>query len=368
MARVLVAMSGGVDSAVAAARLVSDGHEVTGVHLRLADLPGQLPGHGCCTLDDAQDARRAAQTLGIPFYVWDLADTFAREVRAPFARAYAAGATPNPCIDCNAHVKYAGLLRLALARGFDAVATGHHARLVRDGAPVTEPGPGAVLARGRDRAKDQSYVLHVARAEELAATLLPIGALTKAEVRAEASALGLRVAGKADSQEVCFVEGGDTTGHLRRALGRRPGPIVDLDGRELGSHDGVWGFTVGQRRGLGLGAHERRFVVDLDAARATVVVGAREDLACRWVELGDASWTTGSVPSGTLRAQVRAHGRTVPARLVGGADDARWRVAFEVPHEGVALGQSVALYDGDDELCLGGGRIVRADRPAWARH
>lgn len=366
MARVLVAMSGGVDSAVAAARLVADGHAVTGVHLRLADLPGQLPGHGCCTLDDAQDARRAAQTLGIPFYVWDLADTFSREVREPFAERYAAGRTPNPCIDCNAHVKYSGLLRLARERGFDALATGHHARLVRDGVPVTEPGPGARLFRGRDVAKDQSYVLHLARADELAATLLPVGELTKGEVREAAAGLGLRVAGKPDSQEVCFVEGGDTAAHLRRALGSRPGPIVDVAGRELGRHDGVWGFTVGQRRGLGLGTHERRFVVDLDAASATVVVGARELLACRWVELEGVSWTSDAPPSGPLRAQVRAHGGTVPAHLVGDVGAPRLRVVLDEPHHGVAIGQSLALYDGADEHCLGGGRIVAADRPVHA--
>jgi len=370
MARVLVAMSGGVDSAVAAARLVADGHEVTGVHLRLADLPGQLPGHGCCTLDDAQDARRAAQTLGVPFYVWDLADTFAREVRVPFARAYAAGATPNPCIDCNAHVKYSGLLGLALERGFDALATGHHARLVRDGAPVREPGPGAVLARAVDGAKDQSYVLHMATPEELARTLLPVGELTKAEVRTLAAELGLRVAGKPDSQEVCFVEPGDLAGHLRRAIGVRTGPIVDVDGHEVGRHDGVWGFTIGQRKGLGLGDHERRFVIDLDAASATVVVGARALLECRWVELDRVSWASAcapDVPSGPLRAQVRAHGATVPARLVPASDPpgggATVRVELLEPHVGVAVGQSLALYDERDVHCLGGGRIASADRP-----
>ncbi len=373
MARVLVAMSGGVDSAVAAALLVEQGHDVTGVHLKLADLPldEQVPGHGCCTLDDAQDARRAAQMLDIPFYVWDMADTFDAEVQQPFAAAYAAGRTPNPCITCNERVKYAALLDRAVALGFDALATGHHARLVRDRAPVVEPGPGAELHRGVDRRKDQSYVLYVATAEQLASTLLPIGELTKAEVRELAAARRLRVADKPDSYDVCFIPDGDTAGYLADRVAAAPGPVVDLDGTVLGEHEGIWRFTVGQRRGLGVqdvppaegGRPQRRFVVDVDPETRTVTTGPRDALACRWVELAAPTWTTGARPTGPVRVQIRAHGDTVPGRVVAG-DDGAVRLELDEPVHGLALGQAAVVYDAADEHCLGGGRVTRAERPA----
>jgi tRNA-uridine 2-sulfurtransferase len=364
MARVLVAMSGGVDSAVAAALLVDQGHEVTGVHLKLADVPldEQVPGHGCCTLDDAQDARRCAQVLGIPFYVWDLSDAFHREVQAPFAASYAAGVTPNPCVTCNERVKYAALLDRARTLGFDALATGHHARLRRDGGPVREPGPRTELHRAADRRKDQSYVLYVATPAQLDATLLPVGELGKDQVRRLADDRGLRVAGKPDSYDVCFIPDGDTAGYLADRLSPSPGSIVDLDGTELGRHDGVWRYTVGQRRGLGLDHHERRFVVDVDAERARVVVGPREALACRWVELTELTWTTGEVPDGPVRVQVRAHGSTVPGRVVPAG--ATIRLELDEPVHGLALGQSAVVYDPADRRCLGGGRVARAERPA----
>jgi tRNA-uridine 2-sulfurtransferase len=370
MARVLAALSGGVDSAVAAALLVEAGHEVTGVHLKLADVPDaqQVPGHGCCGLDDAQDARRTAQVLGIPFYVWDMTEVFRREVEAPFAATYAAGATPNPCITCNERVKYAALLERALDLGFDAIATGHHARLERDGSPVTEPGAGAVLARARDTAKDQSYVLHVATPTQLAATLLPVGELTKAEVRKRAEELGLRVANKPDSYDVCFIPDGDTAGWLSGRLGVAPGPIVDLDGTVLGEHAGIWGVTVGQRRGLGLDHHERRFVVDVDASSATVVVGPRDALACRWLEIDLPSWAVDVVPEdgAPVHVQLRAHGASHAARLrhAARAGAPTLRLELTEPAHGVALGQAAVLYDRSDRLCLGGGPIARAERPA----
>jgi tRNA-uridine 2-sulfurtransferase len=365
MARVLVAMSGGVDSAVAAELLVAQGHDVTGVHLRLADVPDaqQVPGHGCCGLDDAQDARRTAQVLGIPFYVWDMTDVFAREVQAPFAAEYAAGRTPNPCVTCNERVKYAALLDRALALGFDAIATGHHARLERDGAPVTEPGPGARLVRARDVAKDQSYVLHMASEQQLAATLLPVGELTKAEVRARAQQAGMRVAAKPDSYDVCFIPDGDTAGWLAGQLGERPGPVVDVDGTHLGTHRGIWGVTVGQRRGLGLDHHERRFVVDVDATTDTVTVGPRSALACDWVDVAAPTWThRRPEPGEAVRVQLRAHGATTGARVVPGvAGEVRFE--FDEPAFGLALGQAAVAYDLDDHACLGGGRISGAHRP-----
>jgi tRNA-uridine 2-sulfurtransferase len=371
MAEVLVAMSGGVDSAVAAALLVGQGHEVTGVHLKLADLPvaDQVPGHGCCTFDDAQDARRTAQVLGIPFYVWDMSETFQREVEGPFARAYAAGTTPNPCVTCNERVKYAALLDRALAVGFDALATGHHARLRRDGLPVSGPGPGVELHRAADRRKDQSYVLYVATPGQLARTLLPVGELTKDEVRRVAADLGLRVASKPDSYDVCFIPDGDTVGYLADRLAPAPGPIVDLDGQALGEHDGVWRFTVGQRRGLGLDNHERRFVVDVDADRAEVVVGPRDALACRWIEVDTPSWTTGAPPQGAVRIQIRAHGPTVTgtvcpaAPATAGSAGEGARIELDEPFHGVAIGQAAVVYDLADRVCLGGGRIARAERP-----
>ncbi len=374
MSRVLVAMSGGVDSAVAAAMLVQQGHEVTGVHCKLADVPidDQVPGHGCCTLDDTQDARRAAQVLGIPFYVWDLSEEFRREVQDPFAAAYAAGTTPNPCVTCNEKVKYAALLERALASGFDALATGHHARLRRDGEVVTEPGPRTRLHRAADVRKDQTYVLYVATQAQLDRTLLPVGELPKAEVRQLAVDLGLRVADKPDSYDVCFVPDGDTAGYLADRLPSTPGPIVDLDGEVLGEHDGVWRFTVGQRRGLGIdaapgvsgpgGKPERRFVVDVDAGQRTVRVGPRDALACRWAELAAPSWTTGEVPTGAVRVQIRAHGSTVPATVA--VSDGRVRLELGEPVHGLAIGQAAVVYDADDALCLGGGRVAHADRPA----
>ena len=366
MARVLVAMSGGVDSAVAAELLLTQGHDVTGVHLRLADVPDaqQVPGHGCCGLDDAQDARRTAQVLGIPFYVWDMTEVFAREVQTPFAADYGSGATPNPCVTCNERVKYAALLERAMSLGFDAIATGHHARLERDGMPAVDPGPGVRLVRARDAAKDQSYVLHMATPEQLAATLLPVGELTKAEVRERAAAAGLRVAGKPDSYDVCFIPDGDTAGWLGQTLGERPGPVVDLDGTELGTHRGVWGVTVGQRRGLGLDHHERRFVVDVDAETATVVVGPRSALACRWVELAESTWTVARPDDGEqVRVQLRAHGSSIPGR-VRHAETGAVRLELDEPAHGVAIGQAAVAYDPTDRICLGGGRITAADRPA----
>lgn len=356
--KVLVAMSGGVDSAVAAALLGDEGHDVTGVHLKLADVPldAQVPGQGCCTLDDAQDARRVAQVLGIPFYVWDLTEVFAREVQQPFAATYARGWTPNPCIACNRGVKYAALLSRARALGFDALATGHHVRRRRgrDG--------GWRLLRAVDRAKDQTYVLYIATQEQLAHSLFPTGELAKEEVRGEAERRGLRVARKPDSYDVCFVPGGDTGSYLGAHLTAESGPIMDLGGRVLGSHDGIWHYTVGQRRRLGLGSHERRYVVALDPRRNSVLVGPRAALACSWIDLDGASWVSGHAPLGPVTAQIRAHAEPVPARL--SRRGSGWRVSFESAVEGVAEGQACALYSArDGEECLGGGTIVRAERP-----
>nr|WP_274388045.1 tRNA 2-thiouridine(34) synthase MnmA [Salsipaludibacter albus] len=359
----MVAMSGGVDSAVAAALLVEAGHDVTGVHLKLADVPDdqQVPGHGCCSLDDASDARRAAQVLDVPFYVWDLSTVFAREVQDPFAREYATGRTPNPCVSCNEKVKYAALLDRARAVGFDALATGHHVRLrTPDGRPVTRPGGPARLHRAVDERKDQSYVLWMATPDQLARSLFPVGWLTKDEVRTRAEVFGLRVATKPDSHDICFVPDGDTAGYLGRHLPVVRGEIVDVSGEVLGQHDGIWHYTVGQRRGLGLDHHERRFVVEVDATSNTVVVGPRDALAVDTIGVDEPSWTTGAWPDGDgLTVQFRAHGRPRPARLERhGSRGVVIRLDESV--HGVARGQSAVAYDGG--RCLGGGRITSVRR------
>ena len=247
--RVLAAMSGGVNSAVAAARAADAGHEVTGVHLALSANPQsyRTGARGCCTVEDARDARRAADVIGIPFYVWDMAERFSRDVVDDFVAEYARGRTPNPCLRCNEKIKFAAVLDRAVALGFDAVCTGHHARL-----------DGGRLRRSVDDGKDQSYVLAVLTREQLDRAMFPLGGSTKAEVRAEAAARGMAVASKPDSHDVCFIPDGDTRAFLAGRLGDAPGRIVTQDGALVGQHDGAYGFTVGQRKGLRVGVAGRR--------------------------------------------------------------------------------------------------------------
>jgi tRNA-specific 2-thiouridylase len=351
--RILAAMSGGVDSAVAAARAVAAGHEVVGVHLALSPKPATARegARGCCTLDDARDARRAADVLGIPFYVWDLAERFAEDVIDDFVAEYAAGRTPNPCLRCNERIKFAAVLDRALALGFDAVVTGHHARL--------DPGPPPVLRRSVDAAKDQSYVLGTLRPDQLARAIFPLGESTKVEVRAEAAARGLAVAQKADSTDICFVASGNTSGWLRERLGEQPGPILDADGAVVGSHDGAYAFTVGQRRGLRLdrsAADGRpRYVLGISPAERTVTVGPAEALdVSRLV----ATECTYEGPPVECRAQIRAHGAAVPASAERDGD--RLVVRLHEPVRGMAAGQAVVLYapDDDGDRVLGGGRVL----------
>ena len=308
--RVLAAMSGGVDSAVAAARAVDAGHDVTGVHLALSRSPdAQRTGaRGCCTVEDARDARRAADVLGIPFYVWDLADQFEADVIDDFVAAYAAGETPNPCVRCNERIKFSAVLGRALALGFDAVVTGHHARLSADG----------VLRRSVDPAKDQSYVLGTLRPEQLARAMFPLGDTTKDLVRAEAAERGLGVADKPDSHDICFVPSGDTGAWLRDRLGPSPGPIVDAGtGETLGEHEGAFAFTVGQRRGLRLGRPapdgRPRYVLDISPVTATVTVGPAEALDIWRLTADAAVWPHAAGVEVGCVAQVRAHGGVAPA-------------------------------------------------------
>jgi tRNA-specific 2-thiouridylase len=364
---VLAALSGGVDSAVAAALAAEAGHEVVGVHMALSRTRAEhrTGSRGCCSIEDASDARRAADVLGIPFYVWDLSEGFERTVVADFLAEYAAGRTPNPCVRCNEHVKFATLLDRALALGFDAVCTGHYARLVvgADGTPA--------LHRGADGVKDQSYVLAVAGPARLARAMFPLGDMpTKERTRALAAERGLRVAAKPDSYDVCFVADGDTQGFLRGRLGSRPGDVVDEAGAVVGRHDGAYAYTVGQRRGLHLGRPapdgRPRYVLAVEPVANRVVVGPAEHLAVACVEADRAVWF-GAPPAvgSSCAAQVRAHGEAVEV-IVERADDEALAVRLRTPGalRGVAAGQSVVLYDGS--RVLGQGTVRATSAPGVA--
>ncbi len=354
--RVVAAMSGGVDSAVAAARMLDAGHEVVGVHLALSQHASRLreSARGCCTIEDAGDARRVADRLGIPFYVWDLADRFRRDVVEDFVAEYAAGRTPNPCLRCNEKIKFAALLDRAVALGFDAVATGHYAR-------ITDGADGRELHRAVDVAKDQSYVLGVLTGQQLARAFFPLGDTTKPDIRVEAAARGFAVASKPDSHDICFIPDGDTQGWLERRLGEQPGQILDRGGAVVGRHTGTYRFTVGQRRGLGLDRStldgSPRFVTAVDPARHVVTVGTADLLGVDAIEGHHALWC-GRAPDGVVAvgAQVRAHGEEVPA--TAWADGDAVRVSLERRLRGVAPGQSIVLYDGS--RVVGSATISRA--------
>jgi tRNA-specific 2-thiouridylase len=346
--KILAAMSGGVDSAVAAARAAEAGHEVTGVHLALSRNPASYRSgaRGCCTIEDANDARRAADVIGIPFYVWDLSDRFHEDVVEDFMDEYAAGRTPNPCLRCNEKIKFAAVLDRALGLGFDAVATGHYAQL------RTGPDGLVEMHRALDDGKDQSYVLGVLDQEQLRHAVFPLGGSTKPAVRAEAAERGLLVADKPDSHDICFVANGDTPGWLREKLGDRApnqgGAIVDEAGELVGSHSGSYAFTIGQRRGLRLGRPapdgKPRFVLDIEPVSGTVTVGRRERLAVHRLTGIKPRWC-GTAPArleGTV--QLRAHGDEHRA-VVTVADDGV-EVELLEPAYGIAPGQAVVMYDG----------------------
>jgi len=362
--RVLAAMSGGVDSAVAAARAVEAGHEVTGIHLALSRNPQsyRTGARGCCTVEDANDARRAADAIGIPFYVWDMSERFHEDVVEDFIEEYAAGRTPNPCLRCNERIKFAAVLDRAIALGFEAVATGHYARL------ATEADGTVGLHRAADRGKDQSYVLGVLTQEQLRHALFPLGDSHKEDVRAEAESRGLQVARKPDSHDICFIPDGDTGGWLQDRLGVGSGEIVDrASGDVLGTHDGAYRFTVGQRRGLRIGtpAADRRprFVLDIEPVSGTVTVGSREQLTVDRIEGVTPRWC-GLPPAGPMRGtvQLRAHGSEHRAVVTVTAD----QVAVELldAAQGIAPGQAAVVYDGTRVL---GSCTIRSSRPTPAR-
>lgn len=354
--RVLAAMSGGVDSAVAAARAVDAGHEVVGVHLALSAKPGTLRtgSRGCCTIEDSGDARRAADILGIPFYIWDFAERFTEEVIETFVGEYAAGRTPNPCVTCNEKIKFEALLDKAMALGFDAVATGHYARLALvDGVPE--------LRRSVDTGKDQSYVLASLTPEQLRHSLFPLGDSWKTDVRAEAASRGLSVAKKPDSHDICFIPDGDTKSFLEKRLGQRPGQLVDAEtGAVLGEHTGVHGFTVGQRKGLGIEAPapdgRPRYVLSLEPVSGTVKVGSARDLGVNVIEADRPIWPSERPLDGPTECvvQVRAHGGIVEAVAEVSGDSVT--IQLREPLRGVAPGQVVVLYRTDaaeGDLVLG---------------
>ena len=363
--RVLAALSGGVDSAVAAARAVDAGHEVTGVHLALARQPRshRTGARGCCTLEDARDARRAADVVGIPCYVWDLSERFHEDVIEDFLDEYAAGRTPHPCLRCNERIKFAAVLDRALALGFEALATGHYARRLRGADGLWE------LHRARDPRKDQSYVLGVLTQDQLAHALFPLGDTEKVEVRAEAGRRGLRVADKPDSHDLCFVPDGDTAAWLREHLGdrapNRHGDIVDdRTGEVLGRHDGTAGYTIGQRRGLRIARPapdgRPRFVLDIEPVSATVRVGPREDLLVDRITASRARWC-GRSPLAPFRAsvQLRSHGQAHPATVTPD-ETGRMDIDLQDPVPGVAPGQAAVVYDGT--RVLGAATITATER------
>ena len=354
--RVLVAMSGGVDSSVAAARMVDAGHDVVGVHLALSSTPGTLRtgSRGCCSKEDAGDARRVADILNIPFYVWDFADRFKEDVIDDFVESYARGETPNPCVRCNEKIKFSALSARALALGFDAVATGHYARL-----------DGGRLRRAVDADKDQSYVLGVLTADQLRHALFPVGDTPKPHIREEAAARGLAVADKPDSHDICFIPSGDTQAFLGAKIGIRPGAVVDAGGAVLAEHDGVHGFTIGQRKGLGIAGPgpdgAPRYVTGIDAETGTVRVGAAVDLEVSTLRGEKPVFTSGTPFSGPVECvlQVRAHGGLVEA--VVELHDGELHADLRTPLRGVAPGQTMVLYRPDpagDEV-LGSATIVR---------
>ena len=345
-------MSGGVDSSVAAALLARDGHDVIGLSMQLYDQSnGEITFGSCCSLDDLYDARRVAAAIGIPHYIVNFERKFEEHVVSDFVREYAAGRTPIPCVHCNGDLKFASLVERAESFDAGAVATGHYAQVDFD-----EAAGRYRLKRGADARKDQSYFLFTLTQAQLARARFPVGALDKPAVREEARRLGLRVAEKKDSQEICFVAAGEHAGFVGRRAEIPSGVIRDRDGEVLARHDGVHRFTIGQRKGLGLAAGVPLYVVDIDAASAAVTVGPREDLERTSLTASRVNWISGDVPAAPIRAhaRIRYRHREAPATITPlGAD--RASIVFDAPQSAITPGQAVVFYDG--QCVVGGGWI-----------
>jgi tRNA-specific 2-thiouridylase len=355
--RIVVAMSGGVDSSVAAALLAEQGHDVIGVSMQLYD-NSQITESGtrafgtCCTIDDLYDARRVAATIGIPHYIVNVESQFGEHVISNFVREYVSGRTPIPCSHCNSDLKFAELLDRAKAYDADQLATGHYARITRDGSGRYH------LHRGADNSKDQTYFLFSLTQQQLARASFPVGHLDKDTVREHARRLNLHVTQKPDSQEICFVPDGDYASFVERQAPEmtRPGTIVNNDGRVMGTHGGVHRFTIGQRKGLGLSATEPLYVLAIKPESAEVVVGSRESLGRTQLTASDVNWIGGAAPADWLRvsAQIRHRHAAAPAR-VRSTDEGRAELEFDTPQSAITPGQAVVFYDGDE--VLGGGWI-----------
>jgi tRNA-specific 2-thiouridylase len=351
--RVVVAMSGGVDSSVAASLLEEAGHEVIGLSMQLYDQRDPAQSFGsCCSLDDLYDARRVAAALGIPHYIVNFEERFKQTVVDNFVSEYAAGRTPIPCVHCNADLKFATLVEQASAYGAMAVATGHYAQVTFD-----EDSRRFRLWRGADREKDQSYFLFSLTQEQLSRAAFPVGHLTKTEVRAHAERRGLLVAQKPDSHEICFVADGDASGFVKRHVAEPPraGDVVDSDGRRLTEHSGIHQFTVGQRKGLGVSARVPLYVLRLEPETARVVVGPREELGGTTLAARDVNWIAGEAPASPRRLTARIRHRHKDAPALVTADSDRAHVVFDEPQMAITPGQAVVFYD-EDEV-IGGGWI-----------
>jgi tRNA-uridine 2-sulfurtransferase len=364
-ARVVVGMSGGVDSSVAAALLVEQGYEVIGVTMRLwtEERPEEFKGHQqCCSVEDTDDARRVAGQLGIRHYVMNFEQQFKERVVDNFVAEYAAGRTPNPCVRCNEHIKYRALLDRLPALDAEYVATGHYAR-VSHPAPDAAAGDRHRLLRAVDLSKDQSYVLYMLQQEQLGKLLLPIGELTKVQVREQARRLGLDVADKPDSVEICFVPGNDYRAFVEERVAMEPGEMRDESGTTIAEHRGVAAYTLGQRKGLGVALGEPRFVTGIDPVANIVTIGTEDELFSDCAEIGEVRWTAGAAPEdgSRLEAKARYKAEPAPGTLIE-TDGEAATIRFDKRQRALTPGQTVALYDGDE--VLGGGTIERAWRSA----